>query len=268
MSSSEEWGSERMFRGIHDHVTLLSSQGGVKVLSFDDEIVLKVGGRVLPSEEAAMRLVKEHTDIPVPEIYLATYTADEGRLAMSVIPGTPLKDVWDGMGDRTKRRICAETWAIIAKLRCIEKPPELQHLFLCLADGSGYVKDPLVAGLCCTSPPPQLLSDDDVRARICECYYESNGRMYKDELPNMLIRSSTSVFSHADIGPHNIMVDEKSLQITGIIDWEMAGWYPDYWEYSNIMRPSKYKDWQRWMDLTAPRRWDIRGIMAARVVLF
>lgn len=68
-----------------------------------------MGDRVLPSEEIAMRLVKEHTDIPVPEIYLATCFASKDRLAMSVIPGTPLKNVWDNLDDKTKRYVCAET---------------------------------------------------------------------------------------------------------------------------------------------------------------
>lgn len=240
----------------------------MKVLLFDDELILKVGDRVLPSEEVAMQLVKEHIDIPVPEVYLATYTTSEGRLAMSIIPGTTLEKVWDNLEDEAKRRICSETWSMIAKLRQTQKPPELQHLFLCLADGSPCVQDPLVAGANCISPPGPLLSDDAVRARIYECYYDANGRKYENELPSMLPRSDTSVFSHADIAPYNIMVDEKSMKITGIIDWERAGWYPDYWEYSNVMKPSMYKDWQKWMDLTAPKKWDMRGIMAARVVLF
>jgi hypothetical protein len=63
------------------------------------------------------------------------------------------------------------------------------------------------------------------------------------------------------------MVDE-SAHITGIIYWELAGWYPDYWEYANIMKPSGDADWQSWMHRTAPQQWDITGIMAARRVLF
>ena len=64
------------------------------------------------------------------------------------------------------------------------------------------------------------------------------------------------------------MFDTESLQITGIIDWERAGWYPDYWEYSSMMRPCMWEDWQKWMDLTAPKKWDLSGLMAARCVLF
>lgn len=40
-------------------------------------------------------------------------------------------------------------------------------------------------------------------------------------------------FTHADIAPRNIMVENG--RITGIIDWEEAGWYPEYWEYIKAM---------------------------------
>lgn len=83
----------------------------------------------------------------------------------------------------------------------------------------------------------------------------------------MLPRSNVSLFTHGDVAPRNIMVDESG-HITGIIDWEQAGWYPDYWEYANIMKPSRDKDWQSWMDRTATQRWDLPGITAARRVLF
>lgn len=37
-------------------------------------------------------------------------------------------------------------------------------------------------------------------------------------------------FTHGDLAFHKILyLDGK---ITGIIDWESAGWFPDYWEYA------------------------------------
>lgn len=39
------------------------------------------------------------------------------------------------------------------------------------------------------------------------------------------------VFTHADLNPFNILVrDDK---VVAIIDWEFAGWYPNYWEYTS-----------------------------------
>ncbi|KAF5234541.1 hypothetical protein FAUST_7521 [Fusarium austroamericanum] len=41
-----------------------------------------------------------------------------------------------------------------------------------------------------------------------------------------------SVFTHGDLSSFNIMaVDDK---VTGIVDWETAGWMPPYWEYTSV----------------------------------
>lgn len=135
------------------------------------------------------------------------------------------------------------------------------------ADGSA-TEDPLLKDL--KQPPTAILNDAALRARIHERYLYFAGQRYAKELPGMLPRSSCSVFTHADIAPRNIMVDEH-YRISGIIDWETAGWYPDYWEYANIMRPACiYGDWQECMDRTAPKKLkcNLEGIKAARRVLF
>lgn len=264
----KDWLSERMFRDMHQEITTLSDQNGSKVLKCDDEVIVKIGRRVRPSEATALRLVREHTDVPVPEFVGGARYEGEGRLIMGVVPGVTLAEAWDKLSNTTKRRVCEETWEMIGEIRQIKKPRALQHRFLCLADGSPCVNDPLVAGARCAEPPhPPLLDDDAVRARIYECYYYAATRRKYGELP-VIPRSNVSVFTHNDINPENIMFDKESCQITGIIDWEMAGWYPDYWEYASILKPTRWEDWQEWMDQTAPEKWDLSGIMAVRRVLF
>ncbi|PLB49652.1 hypothetical protein P170DRAFT_465021 [Aspergillus steynii IBT 23096] len=49
-----------------------------------------------------------------------------------------------------------------------------------------------------------------------------------------------NVFTHADLQPKNVMVEQKGVcedgspdyQIT-LLDWALAGWYPEYWDYCN-----------------------------------
>ena len=85
----------------------------------------------------------------------------------------------------------------------------------------------------------------------------------------MLPRAREAVFTHGDIAPRNILVsNDLEKTVLGIVGWESAGWYPAYWEYANMMKPSQDHDWQLWMDRTAPEKWDITGIDAARRVLF
>jgi hypothetical protein len=42
------------------------------------------------------------------------------------------------------------------------------------------------------------------------------------------------VFTHGDLAHHNIMV--KGGRITGFLDWEASGWYPDYWEFTTPLK--------------------------------
>lgn len=42
-------------------------------------------------------------------------------------------------------------------------------------------------------------------------------------------------FTHGDLKHHNILVDEPG-HVTGFLDWEATGWYPEFWECTMAMR--------------------------------
>jgi hypothetical protein len=46
------------------------------------------------------------------------------------------------------------------------------------------------------------------------------------------------VFTHGDLATHNILVRTHgdTCNIAAILDWECAGWYPDYWELTRALR--------------------------------
>ncbi|KAN0119420.1 Protein kinase-like domain containing protein [Hyaloscypha variabilis] len=48
------------------------------------------------------------------------------------------------------------------------------------------------------------------------------------------------VFTHGDLSSLNVLVRED--QIVGIIDWETAGWYPSYWEYTTAWQIDKFQE--------------------------
>ena len=54
------------------------------------------------------------------------------------------------------------------------------------------------------------------------------------------------VFTHGDLAPRNVLVLEDGT-VSGLIDWEYAGWYPEHWEYVKALyctmsRPDKSWD--------------------------
>ncbi|GFF32785.1 hypothetical protein IFM58399_03316 [Aspergillus lentulus] len=55
-------------------------------------------------------------------------------------------------------------------------------------------------------------------------------------------RSHWITFNHGDFKAHNILVDEEE-HLSGFLDWESAGWYPEYWEYTTAMMFGKDSWW-------------------------
>ena len=58
----------------------------------------------------------------------------------------------------------------------------------------------------------------------------------------VLAKRHRIVFSHNDLLPRNILVDSRG-QLVGILDWEMAGWFPEYWEYTAALGLSLSQPW-------------------------
>lgn len=50
------------------------------------------------------------------------------------------------------------------------------------------------------------------------------------------------LFTHGDFKAHNILVDDDG-HLSGFLDWESAGWYPEYWEYTTAMRFGRSSWW-------------------------
>ncbi|RDW91203.1 hypothetical protein BP5796_02368 [Coleophoma crateriformis] len=64
---------------------------------------------------------------------------------------------------------------------------------------------------------------------------------------------STTVFTHGDVRPANIMVDIDETGkyfVTGIIDWETSGFYPEYFESVTMLylfNINKEEDWWQYL---------------------
>jgi aminoglycoside phosphotransferase (APT) family kinase protein len=52
------------------------------------------------------------------------------------------------------------------------------------------------------------------------------------------------VLTHGDLTPRNIIVQD--CKIAGLIDWEDAGWYPEYWEYVKFFQRPSEGDWKQY----------------------
>ena len=51
-------------------------------------------------------------------------------------------------------------------------------------------------------------------------------------------RQYETKLTHGNFNSLNILI--KDDKIVGIIDWEMTGWYPDYWEFTSAWHVKRY----------------------------
>ena len=51
------------------------------------------------------------------------------------------------------------------------------------------------------------------------------------------------VFTHGDLSSLNILACGD--KVVGIVDWETAGWYPSYWEYTTACQVNPHNSFWR-----------------------
>jgi len=144
----------------------------------------------LKNEAASLRYVKEHTDIPVPVVYCDFEDDEAYYLITEYIPGINMAD----LEDEQKETVKAEVQRHLRTLRTLKSSR--------LGGPNGIV-----------IPPYRV---HDLTKQDVWTLRESDTEEY--------------VFCHNDLSQHNILVDPATLKITGIIDWEYAGFWPQSFE--------------------------------------
>ncbi len=222
--------------------------------------IVKFGPAVQTSREimAIEFLRQKCPNIPVPEVH-GTWEVDEddgektGYFAMSVLPGSLLRDLWPTITDGEKTTVLDDLAIMLAQLRSIQAP---EDSIIGAADGIGPAADLRASGAELGGPFP---SECDFNEWLVSLIHPESRQYFSDffvqTIRNCLVGLGTHRirFSHGDLGMHNILVEGG--RITGIIDWEYAGWYPEYWEYVKMVQFSTDKQFLCWCQ----QCWEIDG---------
>lgn len=152
--------------------------------------VPRQGNERLWNEAAGMRFVAEKTNVPVPKLYCAFEDDGAVYLVMEYIEGVGMNELTDEEKETVKRELEGHL-TTLHKLRS-------QH-----AGGSlGLVMPP----------------------------YRAMRKTYRDNYTLKPAETEEFVFCHNDLSQHNVIVNPTTLKINAIIDWEYAGFYPEYFE--------------------------------------
>ncbi|KAM0230514.1 hypothetical protein ACHAPO_009279 [Fusarium lateritium] len=167
-----------------------------------------MGANDHPNEAQVLRFVKEHTTIPVPEVI----SSDWDRITMEYVEGQTLQQAWPmrALGGIHLGRLDGQGVVVPSIVTRSGGP------FGTLAEFHDWL----------VKPPKRLQSQS----------------MYWHQITTQLGADYPIVFTHGDIAARNILV--RDGHIVALLDWEFAGWYPEYWEYVFALRGMDRLDWE------------------------
>ncbi|KAK3989017.1 hypothetical protein QBC44DRAFT_396900 [Cladorrhinum sp. PSN332] len=188
------------------------------------------------NEFNALRVVRRHTSVPTPSPLDLVSASSAAYFLTTRVRGFPLSRCLDVLSDRDCEQIATELKDYLGQLRDIPNPSSLNNS---ISNTLGEAcTDQRISGGRPVGPFPDEASFSQVLR-------------FSDEPAR---RGHRIVFTHADLNPRNILVDKIARSdgttgwgVTGIVDWETAGHYPEYWEYTKAMFegfrwPRRYND--------------------------
>jgi tRNA A-37 threonylcarbamoyl transferase component Bud32 len=154
-----------------------------------------------------IKFVESNTDIPVPKII----EIGEDYYKYEYIEGDTLEDV---INDVDMSSICAQLKYYVDQMRNL-KSADIRSIYSPINDEFAKAD--------------KSLSIKEFNSLISKNIRKTTSGYYTDYIQYMIKDDYSICFTHADLTPRNIIV--KNNEVVGIIDWEMAGFYPEYWEY-------------------------------------
>ena len=142
---------------------------------------------------------------------------------MDECPGVPLDTVIDGMSPAELDGIADQLIAVLDEMRAYTSAA------LGSVDGGPYNNRFMPYPW---NPPHAFSSVKEYLDHYRSFFLDFCGQEYVEELFSCFPTETKVYLTHGDLLPHNILVEGS--KITGIIDWETAGYYPEFWEYCRM----------------------------------
>ena len=226
-----------------------------KILYLSPTRLVKYGRTVHLSEASALRLVAATTSIPVPKVYCAFRDEKSGMsyIVMERLDGEMLGyEKLLKMPKEEKEGIWKQLKDILEELRGIEN---LRPGAVCAADG-GTLHDHRILGAAGANGMGPFKTEREFNLFLRngnDSTENTEDETLKRNLDTMIEmhkeaegRHLNTVFTHGDLSPSNVLV--KDGKVVGLIDFEMSGFFPEYWEYTTAINASYLKVWREEID--------------------
>ncbi|KAJ8111343.1 hypothetical protein OPT61_g6038 [Boeremia exigua] len=212
------------------------------------EMLATRGGSQLAKMSPSM-LVKyaERTSILIPKLFAAYAYGPLDRdigdfgsvydtyIFMELIEGEDLGRSWGNCTSTEKEMISADLKKHITELRALPMPGYIGSV------DEGPVTDIILEWSTPSKGP--FKSVKEFNTTIADTFVAKSKSQVGPYIRGMLdAHKHKIVFTHGDLRPRNIVV--RNGRVTAIIDWEMAGWYPEYWEFAKAFYLEAFaEDW-------------------------
>jgi len=187
------------------------------------------------SEAKTMVYIASHTSLPVPKVYCAFKKGKFTYIVMERIKGAQLNRCWRSAGAKGQEHLRAQLRAFLKELRSLPPPRP------------GQVGDVNYSKLYDDRIEPVGFGPFETARDFHKFLRNGITKPVEDPELDQLItdqdKEYSTCFTHGDLSSFNILV--RDGQVVGIVDWEMSGWYPEYWEYTSAWHVNLYDEWWR-----------------------
>ncbi|KAK7963895.1 hypothetical protein PG988_010869 [Apiospora saccharicola] len=190
----------------------------------------------LANEYGALSLMRQHTRMPVPRPLDLASDSDKSYLLTSRVSGVRLGSCIDTLSEDEEHLLVYDLQKYIGQLRAIPKDAT-----------SKYAIINAVNEACYDHRVNMSLDYDENRGDFVGPFVNEeqfNEILQTPALPGVSHCSGHKiVFTHSDLNMRNVLVHNGRL--SGIVDWENSGWYPEYWDYTKAHFITKLR--RRWL---------------------
>ncbi|GBE78759.1 kinase-like protein [Sparassis crispa] len=193
---------------------------GTRVVQITDDLVVKYGPSVRYVEALNTLHVLERTDIPVPDVYLVFKQGDATYIVMQFIRGRTVQSCWHMLDDSQHQHVASE----LARYLC--------ELHASSVSTPSKRPGPLDGGKCegiwftLYGAGPFATYEDLV------CWLNWKLALSGAPTNRQFTTDHPLVFTHQDMSLRNLILDDVNK--LWVLDWDMAGWYPAYFDYTCI----------------------------------
>jgi hypothetical protein len=207
------------------------------------DIIIKSGPGTNLYEAEVLQFIKENTSVPVPQVFEVHKVGSQAlSISMEFIEGEKLDVVWNTLSKEQKLDIANQLRGILVELRSLKG----QYIGS-LNRGKAFDSRML------TIEGGPFETEEEFNQFLLS---DTRGPQYLHDIASRSLRTDHEiVFTHGNFAPRNIII--KDGRVVGILYWEMAGWYPEHWEFlQTLAGPALRNDWYAYLEYIHPKSYE------------